>query len=225
MSYQYKILLPQHMFGVFCTSYMLMQWEWHYLLYVLAFNGLVYGIGVRVALNAYFSHKKFVTTKLGRQVLALLATLTCQNSIISWVSTHRACYHENSRPNGLAFYLPQHKNLWAGDLSRIRFVKAYHSNYTSIVWLYWLTLALVGITVPGADMVCSALVVATLIAFYQETLVVANRYSDTSPMKRNIAGLLTWGEGAMTYRISPVGKLKNAKVSCMCKLFAKHHPI
>jgi stearoyl-CoA desaturase (delta-9 desaturase) len=58
-------------------------------LYVLPVNILIIALGVNTGYHMYFTHHSFDAAPYFRYLLAYLGSITCQDSIVQWVSNHK----------------------------------------------------------------------------------------------------------------------------------------
>ena len=65
---------------------------------IFALATLATSIGVSVGHHRYFTHASFKTSRFGRLLLGVLATIPMQGSILRWVADHRRHHRFADRP-------------------------------------------------------------------------------------------------------------------------------
>ena len=65
---------------------------------IFALATLATSIGVSVGHHRYFTHASFKTSRFGRLLLGVLATISMQGSILRWVADHRRHHRFTDRP-------------------------------------------------------------------------------------------------------------------------------
>ena len=83
---------------------------------VLAITYALTGIGITVGYHRLFTHRSFKTTRVVRDVLAVLGAMAVEGSVVEWVSTHRKHHAFSDLPGDPHSPHLDHAPGWRGAL-------------------------------------------------------------------------------------------------------------
>ena len=83
---------------------------------VLFVTYLLSGIGITVGYHRLFTHRSFKTTRVVRDVLAVMGAMAIEGSVIEWVSTHRKHHAFSDQPGDPHSPHVDHAPGWRGAL-------------------------------------------------------------------------------------------------------------
>lgn len=208
------VVLPFHLLALIGLTYAWRSAQFATYLVSLLVFWLVLGAALEVGTHRLFSHSAFKAGPRVTKVLAVLATLVGQGTIIFWVAVHRG-YHHPFADTDRDPHSPVAHGLWhsyvgwladpgnekltlRGSVNLLRDPTQVwlHEHYFRVIWTFVLLLCIV------SPVVAAGYVTASVLCFHQTMLVnmvchttLGSRPYETKDSSRNVWWLapFTWG--------------------------------
>src|SRR5262249_12141089 len=91
-----RVVIPFHFLAIAGVAWSAYSGQWQILLAATLVFWIVWGIGFEVGTHGLFSPSAFKASPAVHKVLAVLATLVGQGTVVFWVAVHRGYHHPHA---------------------------------------------------------------------------------------------------------------------------------